>query len=395
MRVLDAVADAQEEEQREDKNQFKVRALGLAVKIIEQVPFPIRSSKEVSDIEGIGPGITRRISEFLQEKTAKRDQRALECHARAELRQVQGIGRVRAAALVKAGCMSIADLRQPQFFETLRPVERFGVQHFTHMRMGVQRHEAEAVLRAIQEVLPPPFEAVLAGSYRRGAPVSSEIDVLLLHPLHAQVPVPAPDAHWREPRSTITGRRRVPFNVGESGADNSALQREVIPALRRRGLLGDHFTDGHRKWQGMVKLPGSGDLRRLDLSFAPVKSKGAALIALTGDFEFNMHLRLKADKMGLHLNEYGLWQWMQSAKPPSAGAATDADSVQDTSSSPSDAASDSTSSSGFWRLIRAETEEAIMRELGMDFVEPTRRNFAYVERSSAWAKGRGRKKEGA
>ena len=53
--ALNMAVDAEEEEQKEDKNQFKARALGLAVRIIEQVPFPIRSSREVSNVSATYP----------------------------------------------------------------------------------------------------------------------------------------------------------------------------------------------------------------------------------------------------------------------------------------------------------------------------------------------------
>ncbi|TRM60611.1 hypothetical protein BD626DRAFT_632392, partial [Schizophyllum amplum] len=446
-----------EEERKKDKNQFKARAFGLAVRIIEQVPFPIRNAKEVSQIEGIGPGITRRISEFLGEKDAvskeARDRKALEAYARAELQQVHGIGLVRAKALVAAGCMSIADLPNPKYLQTLRPIERFGLKYHTHMQAGVQRHEVESIASAIRAALPPQFEVLLAGSYRRGAPVSSEVEVLLVHPQHTHVPLPPPHAHWRAPRSSITGRRRVPFAESTSGgmpAGKSIMLDAVVPALQAKGLLGDAFTQGYRKWQGMAKIAGTDDYRRLDISFVPVKSKGAGLIALTGDLEFNRHLRLKASKMELHLNEYGLWKWISTPRvDEDTGEATthrEPGAIDEISENPS-AASDVSGElegnrgvlegnrsepegersepegdrdeveaspeptttkrrkrakpsvsvdleAGFWRLIRAETEEAIMRELDMEYVEPTKRNFAYVEKPPGWAKGRGRKKAG-
>lgn len=77
---------------------------------------------------------------------------------------------------------------------------------------------------------------------------------------------------------------------------------------------------------------------------------------LTGDAQFNRDLRLHAFKQGLHLNEYGLWRW--------------------NSTSPVD--SDQDLATGYWELMRAETEEDILREIGFDYVDPTRRNFEYL-----------------
>ena len=167
--------------------------------------------------------------------------------------------------------MSIADLHRPEYFNTLRPVEQFGVKYYEDMKCGVKRDEAESILRVIQDILPPQFECILVGSYRRGAIVSSEVDVLLLHPLHTHVPVPTIEALFRKATYTINGRRRVPFNENDSPSDNSSLQKEVIPALESAGLLGENFMNVSRKWQGMVKVPGTGALRRLDLRYVEVE----------------------------------------------------------------------------------------------------------------------------
>jgi DNA polymerase beta len=96
-------------------------------------------------------------------------------------------------------------------------------------------------------------------------------------------------------------------------------------------------------------------------SLVPWKSRGAALLALTGDIEFNKDIRVKANNLGMHLNEFGLWRW-QSNGSVEPGAIT-GEGVEDR---------------GFWELIKAESEEEILTELGMDWVEPTKRSFAFV-----------------
>jgi DNA polymerase beta len=87
----------------------------------------------------------------------------------------------------------------------------------------------------------------------------------------------------------------------------------------------------------------------------PLKSRGAALLALTGDAEFVRHIRGKAISLGMHLNEFGLWRWQANGT-----------------------AKDTPSKDGFWELVRAESEEQILRELGMEYVEVEKRNFGFV-----------------
>ena len=91
-------------------------------------------------------------------------------------------------------------------------------------------------------------------------------------------------------------------------------------------------------------------------SLAPWSSRGAALLQLTGDIEFNRDIRAKAIGMDMHLNEFGLWRW-------SNGLNGKRDPKADTK---------------FWELVKAETEEEILNELGMGYVEPVKRNFANV-----------------
>lgn len=92
-------------------------------------------------------------------------------------------------------------------------------------------------------------------------------------------------------------------------------------------------------------------------SLAPVKSKGAALLALTGDKEFNIDIRIKAARLGLLLDEFGLWRWTSDPSLP-------ADAEE-----------------GYWTFVEGESEDAVLRELGMNYVEPIKRNFAYLSNS--------------
>jgi DNA polymerase beta len=96
-------------------------------------------------------------------------------------------------------------------------------------------------------------------------------------------------------------------------------------------------------------------------SLVPWKSRGAALLALTGDIEFNRHIRVRAGNLGMHLNEFGLWRWQSNtSEEPDVGTEEDIEGK------------------GFWELMKADTEEDILTELGMEWIEPTKRNFVFV-----------------
>ena len=110
------------------------------------------------------------------------------------------------------------------------------------------------------------------------------------------------------------------------------------------------------------------------------------MISLTGDLELNRHLRMKAVKLGMHLNEFGLWKWVSNNFPSIEKEETDAHAEE------AAATSEATEPSGFWQLMRATTEEEIFERLGMDFIEPQRRNFAFVDKpaTSVQKKGMGK-----
>jgi DNA polymerase beta len=59
----------------------------------------------------------------------------------------------------------------------------------------------------------------------------------------------------------------------------------------------------------------------------------------------------------MHLNEFGLWRWQ--ANDPHAN---DDDVPED----------------GYWELVKSESEQEILEELALEYVEPERRNFGFV-----------------
>ena len=89
----------------------------------------------------------------------------------------------------------------------------------------------------------------------------------------------------------------------------------------------------------------------------PWGSRATALLAQTGDPRFTRDIRLKARKMGMHLDEFGLWHWAETAG--TAGEGPDG---------------------GRWERVETETEEDVLHELGMEWVDPTRRNFQFLLR---------------
>ncbi|KAF7298791.1 DNA polymerase [Mycena indigotica] len=372
-------ADKDEETQNPDKNPFKVRAFTSAINVISELDYPIQSADEVKSLKGVGPGILRRIREFLGETeparksglSTKVDERAVQAVkkaqlARSELEQIPGIGVAKAKVLVEAGCTTIKQLQTtPRFLALLTKQQQIGVQYFRKLSR-VSRSEAETVVQFIRDAVPPKYEVILGGSYRRGSQDSSDIDLIILHPDHVHVPFP----------QTAQKRGAPPKSA------RPLLKTNFLPPLTDRGLLAATLSAGDLKWQGIVRIPeavtsnsdrsmqwqrrlaaikaGEGSYRRLDINMVAQKSRGAALLAFTGDTEFNRQLRLRASKAGLHLNEFGLWRWNRNG-----------DNIDTIESEPGNG-------NGFWELVRSDTEEEVLSELGMSYLPPEERNLAKV-----------------
>ena len=104
------------------------------------------------------------------------------------------------------------------------------------------------------------------------------------------------------------------------------------------------------------------------------------MIQLTGDLDFNIDCRARAQQMGMLLNEYGLWRWI-----PNPGKEDPEIKAQHL---PED---------GHWELVASETEERVLEEIGLPWIEPEKRNFSYLRKDGGGSKkkGRGRPRKSA
>lgn len=104
-------------------------------------------------------------------------------------------------------------------------------------------------------------------------------------------------------------------------------------------------------------------------SLPPHPSLPSALLHLTGDSEFVREMKVRAKRMGLYLDEFGVWRWEASgANPPSQGA--DGNPVE---SDDLEKSTNGDTHSGQWTLIPTPTEEILLDELGMAWISPERR----------------------
>ncbi|KAH9947637.1 hypothetical protein B0H21DRAFT_326142 [Amylocystis lapponica] len=383
--------DAQQEGKPPGWNVRNARAFASAISksAVNRLKHPSssRSSDDASDMRGVGPGMARRIggslakaenSELSYARTAREVAEENRQNAIHVLKTIPGIAPVLASNLVDAGCRTLLELRQPYFYNKLPSSVRVALDFIEHTRSSVTREQAVIVTDFVRDHISSRFEVLPVGGYRRQASECSDVEILLFHPSHVHVPTPS------QPTPSLSkcrvGRMPVPFFTRYTKVavrEHSLFLVDVVQPLIARGLIAGSMTSGAQKWQGIVRMPETDPLTqwgdradrirriknkegvflRVDLNFAPMKSRGAALLALTGDTEFNRMLRKRALERGMYLNEFGLWRWQRRDRKAEdrmlAGESEEENSLQ-----------------GYWELVKAETEMEIFSALEMDYVEP-------------------------
>lgn len=361
-------------------NPHKVRAFERAIKVIAALKQPVQSGGQVRQLIGIGPGVAARIDAFLANVPYVRDPPAQVDRTRlilASLKTVYGIGTQKAQMLYDAGCTSIPELTRPEFFKLLSPSQKVGARFAKHLDQAVSPSQAQTVKEFVSQNISSKFEVLLTGDHRRDVS-SSHVNLIVLHPFEPQMSAPEGsldrETKPRPPKPTrLYTMGQLFVNLTQS-AQHTSLYADVVSPLESRGLVTATIAGGPQRWRGVVRIPllmANGDLEdrderirqiektegrytMLDIFFVPRRCKGAALVTLTGDSDFVTDILGRAHRLGLCLNEYGLWKWHDE---------------------------------GFWEFMHGDEEEAIFRDVDMDFVVPERRNFGYLRRK----RGRPRK----
>ncbi|KAJ3535980.1 hypothetical protein NMY22_g6238 [Coprinellus aureogranulatus] len=176
----------------------------------------------------------------------------------------------------------------------------------------------------------------------------------------------------------------------------SLLHNEVIPCLRNADVMCETIGETVNTWTGVVRVPPSPDegqeplttdeeeeprvalslqtpvgveYRRVTFQMVPQMSRPTALLALTGDDELNKHMRRKAEREGMLLNEHGLWRWNPATTPEDSPSSPPPETASD---------GDEATPQGFWGIVPTPTEADVFKELGMKYIPPEKRNWGFV-----------------
>jgi len=264
---------------------FRIRSYRNAASVIESYPERIEDilrdpNRKVTDIPGIGKGIAAVLEEIGRRGSFEKRDLLLQQYPPTllELLRIQGLGSKGVALLYQHHKVAtIDDLERICKEQKLRELPRMGAKLEEKVLKSIAQYRQRAGRfllsfgkKSADELIPYLSETggldqiAAAGSLRRGKETIGDLDLL------------------------VTG----------AGAPE-ALER-FVSHPKAHAVLGK----GPNKASIQYGLEGL----QVDLRALPHESYGAAMQYFTGSKEHNIALRLRAQKLGLTLNEYGLFR---------------------------------------------------------------------------------------
>lgn len=266
-------------------DQWRNKAYQQAVFSIRGVKFEITNINQVKNIKGIGKSIREKIKEYLdtgyirkvEEVKGKLKQKIPKDDKEEVIDLLKGIwdiGVVKARELYNNGIHNLNDLRARQ--DLLNANQRIGLKYYEELRKPILREYIDVFQLVIRVILTKEFGSnsfrmKVAGSYRRGAKQSGDIDLL------------------------VTSKK---FNL-----------KQMVNVLISWGVITETLSMRNEKFMGIAHCPNNQWHHfRMDIVFLPEDQWGAGLLYFTGSKGFNVTMRYNAKKLGFTLNQHGLFK---------------------------------------------------------------------------------------
>lgn len=278
---------------------FRLKQIKQALNVIKNLDFEITEGADLKGIPGIGKGTMNRIDEILETGTlseletkyAKNKQKVID--EIQELEKIIGVGSKTAKKLVtEKGIKSVAQLKKMHAAGKIELNDKIllGLKYYGKVEGNIPRSETTEIktyLTKKLKLLDSELKLEICGSYRRGKDTSGDIDVIIYHPEFKTTKfIRNPEAHGMEPYLDL-----------------------FVDLLSKEHFLLDHMVDREHKlkYMGFCRYKDY-PIRRIDIRWMPYNSIHTAFLYNTGPFELNTVMRKNAKKMGMRLNEYGLYK---------------------------------------------------------------------------------------
>lgn len=259
---------------------YKEKAFRVAINTISKLDWSIKANPERLNekLIGIGEGIKKRLLEYC--KTGKlatlEEQRAdPKVKAHFVLEKIVGVGPATVKDWIRRGIYNLSDLRREiaKGRVELNKMQKFGLNYYDDLNTRIPRDEVTAIGKIMQKAITeiePSIIFTIAGSYRRGAETSGDVDILIA------------SRDWR-----------------------SDLIHSVLNKLREDPNFIDTISVGKERITMLYKYD---KVRQIDILYLPYEEYYAGCLYFTGDWAFNEAMRGYARKKGFRLNQRGLYK---------------------------------------------------------------------------------------
>ena len=258
-------------------DKFSALAYDKAITAIKKLD-KVTSLKDVESSAGVGKKIKEKVQEIIESgqlKAAEKAKEELPIELYQNLLNVYGIGPAKAKDLIiKDKIKSIEELESKK--ELLNEVQKKGLKYYKDILLRIPRSEMEEHEKVIMSHIGSPVEAIIVGSYRREAPTSGDIDVL----------IKVPESYTKKQEKEFLDT--------------------YIKTLKDKKYLVEILALGDKKCMGVVKLHEDSVARRIDFLITPEKEYPYAVLYFTGSDSFNVAFRKYALTKGYTLNEHSM-----------------------------------------------------------------------------------------
>ena len=288
------------------ENYYKLLVIKKTIDIIAKFGKKIISGSQLANIKGIGDKTIARINEIIDTgKLSEIKQGQLQIESIKELSSIYGIGPVKASEFYSK--YKITNLK-----ELVKAYKQGIIELTDQMKLGIKYKDTlvEKIPRILiarldifvhdkLQKIDKDFISVVCGSYRRGKPYSSDVDIL------------------------ITNKKL------KSKENTGKYLQLVIDNLKKYFIIDSLTTSYNTHFQGFASfklipnLPSDYDkiefnvksnVIRLDIILVPIQFFYPALLHFTGSGDFNQKLRLHAKSLGYKLSEYGLFKTTETGR---------------------------------------------------------------------------------
>jgi DNA polymerase/3'-5' exonuclease PolX len=275
-------------------NTFRIANLKKNLIAISKFKVPITGVSQLVGLPGFGKGTLTRIDEILIKGYLSEVKELEKLYSKMEqknkiieeLTEVIGIGKVIANDLINTyGITSLEDLIMRVKTKSISVNDKIslGLKYAGKFETKIPRKIVKKIYNLINEIAFKHNKNLIinvCGSYRRGLPQSSDIDILIC------------DLNL----------------LFKEDIENSNTLKKFISDLKKKKIITDDITSELvlSKYMGFCQY--NNKHYRIDIRLVPLESYYAALIYFTGSYQLNTMMRLKAKKLGYKLNEYGLYK---------------------------------------------------------------------------------------